>query len=149
MVVDFKFKKAPTYRLATFAWTGPWKDARIRSEFEKLAAWAARRGLRTGRWVFLEPSQRRFVVGIEVKGTKRGEGPIHLRTLPAARVASVVFDPAVVSPRVVYHGLSDWLRWRRKDGEIKGVGSYREVYDGNPWTNARAWARTDVQMVVR
>ncbi|MGI0132616.1 MAG: GyrI-like domain-containing protein [Thermoplasmata archaeon] len=149
MVVDFAFKRVPEYRLATFAWTGPWSDARIRREFEKVAAWAARKGARTGKWVFLEPSERKFVVGIEVKGKVRGDGPIHLKTLPATRVASVVYDPKVIAPGVVYHGLADWLRWRRKDGDIKGSGQYREVYRGNPWTDPTAWAHTDVQIVVR
>ena len=149
MVVDFAFKRTPKYRLATFAWSGPWQDRRIRAEFERVADWLARRKVRTGKWVFLEPDERKFVVGIEVKGTVKGDGRIRMRTLPAARVASVVYDPEIVSPSVVYHGLSDWLRWRKRSGEIRGAGQYREVYEGNPWTSPRAWARTDVQIVVR
>ncbi|MCI4317286.1 MAG: GyrI-like domain-containing protein [Thermoplasmata archaeon] len=149
MVVDFKFKRTPKYRVATFAWKGPWKESRIRSEFEKVAKWASQKGVRTGKWVFMEPGDKHFQVGVELKSKLRGEGDIHVTTLPAVRVASVVYDPDKVSPRVVYHGITDWLRWRKKDGEIKGVGAYREVYEGNPWTNAKAWANTDVQVVVR
>ncbi len=52
-------------------------------------------------------------------------------------------------PRVVYHGLSDWLRWQRKEKEVRSVLSYREVYEGNPWKDQKAWSRTEVQFVVR
>ena len=61
----------------------------------------------------------------------------------------MVFDPEVVEPRVVYHGLSDFLRWRKKSGEIRSVGDYREVYQGDPWKDRRAYAHTEVQYVVR
>jgi hypothetical protein len=50
---------------------------------------------------------------------------------------------------VVYHGVTDWLRWRRKEKEIKGVGAYREVYQGNPWSDRKAWSHTEIQVVVR
>ncbi len=91
-------------------------------------------------------------MGDRCRRQRRGPGPrgaVHLRTLPATRVASVVFDPEVVSPAVVYHGLTDWLRWRKKDKKIQRVVSYREVYRGNPWKDKSAYSRTDVQFVVR
>jgi effector-binding domain-containing protein len=149
MVVDFEFTKSPAMRIAAVSWKGPWKEKRIRSEFERLERWAKKRGIRTGKYVFMEPSSQHWKVGIEVKGKARGEGEVHLSTLPASKVACVVYDPDEVSPRVVYHGLTDWLRWRRKDGDIKAVGAYREVYDGNPWTSAKAWSNCCVQVVVR
>ena len=40
-------------------------------------------------------------------------------------------------------------RWRRKDKEIRRVLSSREVYSGNPWTDPKAWAKTEVQFLVR
>jgi effector-binding domain-containing protein len=149
MVVDFGFKKAPRFRIATVSWKGPWNEKKIRSNFEKVAAWAKRRKLPTGKWVFMEPGERKWTVGIEVRGRAHGDGAVRMRTLPAATVAAVAFDPEKLSPRVVYHGLNDWLRWRKKDGEIKKVLSSREVYGANPWTDAKAWARTEVQFVVR
>ncbi len=149
MTVDFRLKRAPAYRIAYVAWKGPWSDATIRRNFEKVARWAASKGYRTGPWVFLEPGSRRWLTGVVVPGNARGDGAIRLRTLPARRVASVEFDPDVVSPRVVYHGLSDWLRGQKKDREIRSVGAYREVYRGNPWTDPRAYAHTDIQVVVR
>ncbi|HEV2317022.1 MAG TPA: GyrI-like domain-containing protein [Thermoplasmata archaeon] len=148
-MVDFSFKRAPSLQVATYEWKGPWKDGRIRTEFERVARWASSKGLRTGRWMLIEPSMGKFRVAIEVKGRARGDGHVRVRTLPGSRVASITFDPDAVSARVVYHGLTDWLKWRRKDGEIKSVGVYREVYDGNPWTDSKAWARTEVQAVVR
>ncbi|MGA7922695.1 MAG: hypothetical protein WCA77_01820, partial [Thermoplasmata archaeon] len=74
MTVDFELKKSPRMRLATHSWTGAWNDKRIRSEFEKLATWAREHKLRTGRWFFSEPGERRWQVGIEVKGKSSGSG---------------------------------------------------------------------------
>lgn len=149
MTVDFAFRKAPKYRIASIAWKGPWDEKRIRAKFGQIAAWAKKKGVRTGKWVFREGGERKWEVGIEVKGPVKAGAGIRLRTLRASKVASVVFDPDVVSPRVIYHGLNDWLRWRRKDGEIKSVGGSREIYSGDPWSDKRAWAHTEVQFVVR
>jgi DNA gyrase inhibitor GyrI len=149
MVVDFRLKRAPAFRVAARTWKGPWSERRIRGEFRRLASWARRHRLRTGRWIFREPGTRSWEVAIEVRGAARSEGDVRVRTIPAATVASVVFDPEVVSPAVVYHGITDWLRWRRKDRTIKSAGGYREVYVGDPWSRAAVWARTEVQVVVR
>jgi hypothetical protein len=149
MTVDFKFRRAPAYRVAYVAWKGPWSDARIRAKFYGVARWARAHGLRTGKWVFLEPRERSFLVGIEVRGKAPSDTAVRIRTYPSARVASVVFDPDVVSPRVVYHGVTDWLRWRKKEREIRSAGQYREVYAGDPWRDKKAFARTEVQVVVR
>jgi effector-binding domain-containing protein len=149
MVVDFQIKRSPAYRVATIAWTGPWNERRIRSEFARIERWARAHKLRTGRWIFREPGSRAWEVSIEVRGAARSELPIRIRTLPACSVASVTFDPNVVSPRVVYHGVTDWLRWRKRDKTIKSAGAYRELYARDPWRDARAWAHTEVQVVVR
>lgn len=149
MTVDFKFRRAPAYRVASVSWKGPWSDARIRAKFYSLVRWARAHGLRTGKWLFLEPSERSFVVGIEIRGKAKSDGAVRIRTYPSARVASIVFDPDVVSPAVVYHGVNDWLRWRKKDRKIRSVGQYREVYSGDPWKDKKAFARTEVQIVVR
>jgi effector-binding domain-containing protein len=149
MTVDFAWAKVPSLRVATIAWKGPWNERKIRSQFERVERWAKAEGIRTGRWVFREPGDRRWEAGIELKGRGRGRGAVRTKTLPAATVARVVFDPEVVSPRVVYHGLSDWLRWRRKEKEIRSVLSSREIYSGNPWTDRKVWSRTEVQFLVR
>jgi len=149
MTVDFVLKKVPSLRIASIRWTGPYSEAGIRKRFGQLEKWVRARGLRPGRWVFREPGTRRWEVGIEVPARARSVGRVRVRTLRAARVGSVLFDPEVVSPRVVYHGLSDWLRWRRKEKKIQSVVSTREIYPGDPWKDARAWARTEVQFVVR
>jgi len=149
MTVDFAWGKSPSLRVATISWKGPWNERKIRAQFERVERWAKERRVRTGRWVFREPGDRRWEVGIEVNGQVRGSGPVRTRTLPASAVARVVFDPEVVSPRIVYHALNDWLRWRRKEKEIRSVVSSRELYSGNPWTDRRAWARTQVQFLVR
>jgi effector-binding domain-containing protein len=149
MTVDFGFKRAPSYRVATLSRKGGWDEKKLRGQFKTLAEWAKKKHMRTGRWMFFEPNERTFVAGIEVKGKAKGSGRIRLRTLPAATVASVMFNPDDVSPRVIYHGLSDWLRWRKKDKEIKRVLSSREVYTGDPWSGPKVWARTEVQFVVK
>ena len=149
LTIDFAFKKAPKYRVASVTWKGPWNEGRIRREFEAIAKWGRDRKLRLGKWIFMEPGERRWTVAIEVSGKASGDSKVRLRTLPASRVAVVAFDPEVVSPRVVYHGLTDWLRWRKKDREIRRVLSSREVYSGNPWKDSTAWAHTEVQFLVR
>ena len=150
MVVDFAIKRAKAMKLATISWSAAWNDKRTRSEFEKLARWLAERKVKGGRWVFESgDGERRFTVGIEVPAKVKGEGRVRVRSRAATRVATVTFDPEAVSPRVVYHGISDWLRWRKKDKTIKSVGTYREVYSGNPWTNPKAWSHTEIQVVVR
>ena len=149
MVVDFRWKRVPSVRVASIAWKGPWNERRIRSQFGRVAAWAKRSGLRTGKWIFREPGSRQWEVSIEVRGKARSDGSIRVRTLPAATVASIVFDPDQISPSVVYHGVTDWLRWRKKDKTIRSVGDYREVYAGDPWSQRAAWSRTDIQVVVR
>ena len=149
MTVDFSFRRMPALHVATIAWKGPWSEAKVRTNFRRIEAWAKANHLRTGRWVFREPNERSFEVAIEVRGTPRSAGPVRQKTYPAATVASVTFDPNAVSPRVIYHGISDWLRWRKREKEVRSVGDYREVYDDDPWRNPKAWARTTIQVVVK
>jgi DNA gyrase inhibitor GyrI len=149
MTVDFSFRRVPAYRVASMTWKGPWSEAKIRKNFNRVAAWAKANRLRTGRWIFREPGERTWEVAVEIHGRARPGAGVRLKTYPAATVASVTFDPDVVSPRVVYHGITDWLRWRKREKEIRSVGSYREVYDADPWRSPAAWARTNVQVVVR
>jgi effector-binding domain-containing protein len=149
MPVDFAWGKSPSLKVVAVAWSGPWSEKKIRAQFERLARWAKERRVRTGRWIFREPGDRKWEVALEVRGRVRGSAGVRTKTLPAATYARVVFDPEEVAPRLVYHGLSDWLRWRRKEKEIRSVVSTREVYAGNPWTDARAWSRTEVQFLVR
>jgi len=149
VVVDFRIKQAPAYRVASISWKGPWNERRIRAQFDRLTKWAQSKGLRTGCWIFREPGTRAWEVSIEVRGAARSEPPIRVRTLPARSVASVVFDPNVISPSVIYHGVNDWLRWRKRDKTIRSVGDYRELYGQDPWRNPKSWARTEIQVVVR
>lgn len=151
MVVDFALKRAPKYRVASVRFVAPYKEARIRSEWEGLAKWAKAKGVRTGKWFFSEDGagpRYRFEVAIEVKSPAKSGGKVRIRTFPTSAVASVTFNPDAVSPRVIYHGLIDWLRHQKKEKAIKRVRTYREVYDGNPWTDAKAWSRTEIQVLV-
>lgn len=159
MTVDFVIGNAPGCRIATMTMTGAWPgDRKLRSEFEKLASWTKRRGLRTGRWMFRELNgpevpnrKRKWEVGIEIRSTKpiRGEGGVTIKQLPRTRVVSVTFDPSEVSPELVYHGLESWLSWRKRAKEFGQSGLYREVYRGNPWKSKSVWARTQVQVPIR
>ena len=149
MAIDFEFKKSPGYRVASLTWKGPWSDASIRSHFGKVRSWAAKRNLRMGKWIFREPADRTWEVAIEISGPAKSGAGIRVRTIRPASVARVVYDPNVVESRVIYHGLTDFLRWRKKDHEIRSVGEYREVYSGDPWKDKSAYAATEIQVVVR
>lgn len=149
MTVDFELGKAPKYRVATLAAKGKWSENMGRAELGKLQAWAAKNGLKTGKVIFRWGPKESLVVGLEAKGKAKTSGGIRWQTLRPSAVARVTFDPDVVSPRVVYHGLNDWLRWRKKDHEVKSVGSTRELYSGDPWTNKAAWKNTTVEYLVR
>jgi effector-binding domain-containing protein len=149
MTVDFALTKSPSYRVASIVRVGPWKEDNLRSEFEELERWAKRQGVRTGSYIFMERGTRRWEACLEYRGRAEAEGRIRLKTLPATAVARVIFDPDQVSSRIVYHGLSDWTRWRKKYGEIRSVVGPREVYSGNPWKDEQAWAHCEVQFVVR
>ena len=149
MTVEFAFRKVPAYRVASIAWTGKWSEAKVRSNFARVERWAKSKGLRTGKWFFREPDEHSFEVAIEVRGAAHSADGVRIRSYRAARVATVTFDPEVVSPQVIYHGITDWLRWRRKEKKIRSVGDYREVYTADPWRNAKAWAHTTVEVIVR
>ncbi len=149
MTVDFGWGRSPAIRVASIAWKGPYSERRIRAQFERLDRWAKESHVRTGRWIFLEPNARAWEVALELRGPARPPAGVRTRTLRASRFAHVVFDPEVVEPRVVYHALSDWLRWQKKEKKIRTVTSTRELYLGNPWTERKAWARTEVQFLVR
>lgn len=149
MVVDFKLGRAPSYRVASIVRIGPWKNNMLRTEFAELGRWAKRQGIRTGRWIFFKRDEHRWEACLEITGKAKAGGRIRIKTLPESDVARVVFDPDVVSSRIIYHGLSDWTRWRRKDGEISRVTGVREVYAGDPWSDKSAWAHCEVQFLVR
>ena len=159
MTVDFEMRKAPQYRVATRTVTGGWPgDKALRAEFGELQSWAKEKGLRTGKWFFREfgddetpNAEWRWEIGVEIRGARlvRGEKGIVIKTLQSSPVATVTFNPDIVSPRVIYHGLADWLRHHEKAGEYKEAGAYREVYLANPWTNKRAWAHTQIQVPVK
>jgi hypothetical protein len=151
LVTDFALKKSPGYRVASIVRIGQWKEDNLRPEFRELVRWARKNGLRTGQWIFLDarPDHRRWEACLEIQGSARSEGRIRIKTLPATWVARVTFDPTVVSSRLVYHGLNDWTRWRRKYKEIRSVTAVRELYNGDPWRNKKAWTNCVVEFLVR
>lgn len=148
MVVDFELRRAPAMRTISVSWRGPYKEQRIRSEFEGLERYAKEHKLAPKHWIFTEGGGR-WGVALEVKGAAKGNGQVRLRTYPATKIAAIAFDPDAISPRVAYHGMSDWLKWRKKEGDISRVGAYREVYAGNPWRDAKAWKRCEIQVRVK
>jgi len=159
MLVDFKIKKFSGCRVASITYVGPYREGgdMMREEFNQIVKWARGKRVRTGRWFFamLDESEvpdkkRRWEAAIEVKGAKAGaQDRIRFRELPDQLVASVTFDPEKVSPRIVYYGLEGWLEQRKKDREYKSAGPPREVYTGDPWRSARAWANVEVHVPVK
>ncbi|MGP8125931.1 MAG: hypothetical protein ACLQEQ_08765 [Nitrososphaerales archaeon] len=157
MTVDFAIKRFYGCSVATIRYVGGWRgDDMLRDEFNVIQKWAKDKGIKTGRWFFTEldgpevpDSKRRWEASIEVKGKARSKGSIKLRSLKPTTVAFVKFDPDKVSARLVYHGMESWLKWQKKDHKYSEAGDWREVYNGDPWTNARAWANTEVQAPVK
>jgi effector-binding domain-containing protein len=147
--VDFVLKRVASVKVASIVRVGPWFEENLRAEFRELVRWAARQNVRCGRWIFFHRGGHRWEACLEYFGEAAADGRIHLKTLPAGRVASVIFDPDALSSRVVYHGLHDWTRERRKDGQIRSVGGSRELYSGDPWSDRSAWSRCEVQFLVR
>jgi DNA gyrase inhibitor GyrI len=154
MVVDLTVKRAPSYIVASMMRVGPYRRNMLRAEFNQLVNWARKRKVRTGKWIlyFLdEPGGRRPAsklrseACLEIKGKAKTESRIKVKKLPRQRVASVTFDPDEVSPRLVYSGIYGWLRF----AGYRDAGPSRELYEGNPWTNARAWAKAEVQVPVK
>lgn len=148
MTTDFAIRRVPGSRVASIQWKGGYSEATIRAKFEAVETWARSKGVPTGRWIFREPGDRTWWTGIEVKRPVRSDGKVKVRNLPAVTVATITFDPDVVSPRVIYHGLYDWLRWQRKEKRIRAIRSARELYRGNPWKDSKAWSRTEIQFIV-
>ncbi len=157
MVVDFDVKRCRGCTVASIIKVGPYMEDNLRPEFRELVAWARANRLRTGKWIFYEhdgpaskrpPNRRRWEVCLEIRGRARADGPIRIRRIPAQTVGSVVFNPEVVSPRIVYHALGDWVWWRLKFKEFRRAGPTREVYEGDPWTDPRAGSKVDVQVIL-
>jgi len=149
VMIDFVLKSTPSYRVASIVRKGPYVEDNLRPEFRELTRWARKGGVPTAHWIFFERDHDRWEACLEIKGKAQAEGRIRLKTLPATDAASVVFNPDSLASRVVYHGLSEWTKWRKKFGEIKSVTGIREVYSGDPWTDKKAWARCEVQFLVR
>jgi hypothetical protein len=150
MVVDFELRKSRGYSVASMVRIGEWKEDNLRTEFRELARWAQKNALQTGHWIFVDAggNPRRWEACLEIKGRAKPEGRIRLKALSPTWVARVIFDPDLVSSRIVYHGLNDWTRWRRRYKEIRKVTSVREVYTGDPWRNPKAWAHCEVQFLI-
>ena len=158
MLVDFKIKKFSGCRAVAVTYVGAYREGgdMMREEFNQIVKWAKEKRLRTGRWFFADldgpevpDRRRRWEAAIEVKTAKaEAKGGIRFRDFPDQFVASVTFDPEKVSPRVVYYGLEGWLEWGDKR-EYKSSGLPREVYRGDPWRSARAWANVEVQVPVK
>jgi DNA gyrase inhibitor GyrI len=154
MAVDLKLKRAPSYRVASMMRVGPYSGNMLRSEFSQLLKWAKKRRLRTGKWILYfidEPGGRRPAnrlrseACLQIVGRAVSEGKIRVKKLPAQKVVAVTFNPKTVSPRLVYSGIYGWLGF----AGYKHAGLSREVYQGSPWTNPRAWANAEVQLPVK
>lgn len=154
MLVDFKLKSAPSYKIAYVMRYGPWSGPNMwRAEFNQLVKWTKKNRVRTGKWIvyFIDEwgkvpeRKRRSIAALEIRGKPKAEGKIKVMRLPRQKVVSVTFNPDLVSSRVVYHGIEGWLQYR----PFKEAGPSRELYNGSPWTNAHAWANAEVQVPIK
>ena len=161
-MADIVLKREPAYHVISKSYTGPYTgDNMLRPEFDYLTKWLHENDIRSGKWLRIEldkyevgaptNTQRRWWACIELKTKSPGKptSDIEFKVIPAAQVASVTFDPNVVSSRLVYHGLECWLDWRTKFGEYEEAEPAREVYLGNPWTDKNAKKRIELQVPIR
>jgi len=65
--------------------------------------------------------------------------------LPRQKVVSVTFNPDMIADRLAYHGIEGWLQY----SPFKQAGMARELCNGSPWTNPRAWANCEVQVPIK
>lgn len=153
-MVDFKVKTVPSYNVAYLIHFGGYSGQNMwRSEFSQLEGWAKRRRLRIGKrvmyfidkWGEKPNKKRRSVAALEIKGEAAPEGKIRIMKLPRHKVVSVSFDPNRISSDLIYHGLEGWLEC----STYKQTARSREVYNGNPWTSARAYANCEVQVPIK
>jgi DNA gyrase inhibitor GyrI len=164
-LVDIVVKRERKYDVIAKGKVGPYSgEDNLRPEFRDLVQWAKRNKIKTGKWILLEldgpdvpSSKRRWeaclevmqnVAGKKMKNDDHLDEGISAKRIPPQLVASVTFDPDKFSSRLVYHGLECWLDWRTKYKELREAGPTREIYLGDPWTSAKAWANTEVQVPV-
>jgi effector-binding domain-containing protein len=154
MMVDFRIKTAPSYSVAYLIHLGGYSGENMwRSEFGQLESWTKRRKLRTGKrimyfidkWGEKPNRKRRSVAALEIKGKAEPERGIRIMKLPRHKVVSVSFDPNKVSSDLVYHGLESWL----ESCAYKQTARSRELYNGNPWKDSRAYANCEVQVPIK
>jgi len=154
MKVEIEVKVAPSYSVAYLMHRGPYGGQNMwRSEFNQLARWAKKKKLRTGKWImyFIDrwgerpQRERRSIAAIQIKGKTKPEGKIRIMKIPRQRVASVTFDPGKVSTELIYYGLDGWL----ESSSYKQASPSRELYNGSPWTNSKAWANCEVQVPLK
>ena len=154
MMVDFKVKTASGYNVAYLIHVGDYSGQNMwRSEFSQLERWAKTRRLATGKrimyfidkWGEKPKNKRRSVAALEIRGKAEPEGKIQIMKLPRQKVVSISFDPNKVSSDLVYHGLESWL----ESCAYKQTARSRELYRGNPWKNARAYADCEVQVPIK
>lgn len=155
--VGFATKKFRGCKVAKIEYVGRYRgEDMLRSEFNEIKRWAKEKGVKTGRWFFMEldgpevpDKKRRWVAAIEIKGEARSKGKIRVTELAPSTIVCVKFDPEAVSAELVYFGLGGWVDWHKKEGKYKENGTWREVYLGDPWTSKRAWANLEIQVPVK
>jgi effector-binding domain-containing protein len=109
--------------------------------------------LRTGKWImyFIDrwgerpAKQRRSVAAVQIKGKVRPSAGIKVMKIPKQKVVSITFNPDAISSDLVYHALENWL----ESSSYTQAGRSRELYNGSPWTNPRAWAKCEVQVPLK
>jgi DNA gyrase inhibitor GyrI len=156
LVVAIRIRKEPSYTVASLTRVGSYSGQdMMRKEFEEIMKWTKKRKLRTGKWFFYEhdgpetpDKERKWEACIEIRRKVQTRGKISVKKLPAQTVAAVKFNPEEVSAELVYYGIDGWLKQKKEEGKYEQVGPWREAYVDNPWTNAKAWAKAEVQAPV-
>ena len=155
MKVDFKVKVAPSYRVAYIIRYGGYaKQNTWRAEIGQLEKWVRKNRVRSGKrimyfidkWGEVPQNKRRSVAAVEISGKAKPEGKVEIMKIPKQKVVSVTFNPEQFSADLVYFGIEGWLE---ESKEYTQAGRSRELYNGNPWTDKKAWANCEVQVPIK
>ncbi len=132
-----KLESRNAANLAYIAHVGPYDELPWEESIQRLYNWAKTQKVMPGFYPMAlyhgdpettPPESRRTEIAITFKGRAKEEGDVHIRKLPAMRVATVSHHAPASEFTATYEKLKDWIS--KKNYEISGPPI--EVYSKRP-----------------